>query len=139
MGSSLGQRNKISELESMLSELPQAEAPVTHYYAKGIYGREMLIPKGTIVVGKIHRYETLNVFVKGEMTVVTEQGKKRLKAPMVVVSAPGTKRGGYAHEDSVWLCIHGTEETDLGKIEEEVIAKDFNDKILIEEIKRLSI
>jgi len=139
MDIAVARRDKIDKLESMLAELPQGEAPVTHHYAKGVYGREMLIPKGTILIGKIHRYETLNVFVKGDMTIITEQGKKRIQAPMIIVSAPGTKRGGYAHEDSIWLCIHGTEETNLDKIEQEVIASDFNDKILVEEIKRLSI
>lgn len=132
-------RDKISQVESRLAELPQADVPVTHHYAKGVYGREMFIPKGTIIFGKIHRYETLNILVKGDITVVTETGRKRITPPFVAVSPPGTKRGGYAHEDSIWLCIHGTNETDLEKIEKEVIAKGFNDPLLVEELKRLSL
>jgi hypothetical protein len=44
-----------------------------------------------------------------------------------MVSEPGTKRAVYAETDVVWTTIHPTEETDLEKIEEEVIAKTFQE------------
>jgi hypothetical protein len=39
------------------------------------------------------------------------------------VSKPGIKRAGYAHSDTVWICIHPTDETDLEKLEEHFIAQ----------------
>jgi hypothetical protein len=45
----------------------------------------------------------------------------------VVVSPPGVKRLAYAHEESIWATIHGTDETDVDKIEEQFIAKDYSE------------
>jgi hypothetical protein len=65
----------------------------------------------------------LNILSKGEISVLTEDGIKRVSAPFHVVSPAGTKRIAYAHEDCVWTTIHGTEENDLEKIEAHFIAQ----------------
>ncbi len=97
------------------------DCPVTHHFSEGSYGREMLIPKGTIIIGKIHRHAHLNVLMQGEVTASTDEGMKRMKAPLVFSSKPGTQRCVYAHEDTRWLTVHVTSETDMQKIEEYVI------------------
>ncbi len=125
-------REQIAKLETALLKLPQVETPITHRFSKGIYAREMFIPKGTLLIGKIHKFENLNIISQGDISVLTEEGVKRIKAPCTIVSPPGAKRVGYAHEDTTWTCIHATEETDLEKIEEEVIAKTFEDVQAIE-------
>jgi len=63
----------------------------------------------------------------GEMEVLVGDEVKRIKAPFVVVSPPGTKRIARALEDTTWLTIHGTEKTDLDLIEKEFIAQDEQD------------
>lgn len=108
----------------------QVEVPVVHYHAntgsdKGLYAREIKMTKGTLLVGKIHRLETINVVSSGEVSVLSIDGVVRTKAPYTFVSSPGAKRVIYAHEDSVWTCFHATGETDLDKIEDEFIAKSF--------------
>ncbi len=45
-------------------------------------------------------------------------------APCVLKSMPGTKRIGYFHEDSSWITVHPTSDTDLEKIEQQVIVPD---------------
>ncbi len=117
-------REKIYAIEDVLRKVPQVECPVTHHFSKGIYAREMFIPKGTILTGKIHKHQNLNIMSKGELTVLTEDGMKRVRAPFTIVSPPGTKRIAYAHEDTVWTTIHATEETDLEKIEAFFVAQD---------------
>ena len=37
---------------------------------------------------------------------------------------PGTKRIGYFHEDSTWITVHPTNETDLNLIEQQVIVPE---------------
>ena len=101
----------------------QIDLPVVHHFSHGIYGREMHIPKGVVVSGKIHKYPQLNVLICGELSVLTENGVVRVRPPFVVVSPAGTKRIAYAHEDSRWLTVHGTHETDLEKIEAHFIAQ----------------
>lgn len=117
-------RAKVHAIEDAIRrELKLIDLPVKHYFSKGVYGRELFIPKGTVLTGKIHKYSQLNIMSKGELSVLTEDGIKRVKAPFTVVSPAGTKRVAYAHEDTIWTTIHGTEETDLEKIEEHFIAQ----------------
>lgn len=96
-----------------------------HYLAHGVYARELLIPAGCKLVGAIHRHSCINIISKGTITITTEEGERLVKAPCVVVSAPGTKRYGFAHTDTIWITVHHTEQIDPDLIEQEVIAKDF--------------
>lgn len=130
-------RDNILAMESAIGAAPQVEMRVEHHFSKGLYARELHIPKGTLLVGKIHRFENLNIISQGEISVYTEEGIRRIKAPCTIVSPPGTKRVGYAHEDTVWTTIHATEETDIEAIEKIVIADDFGDPALPEQIARL--
>lgn len=116
-------REQIQALEAELAQLPTRihELPVKHHFAPGVYAREMTIPAGVMLTGKTHRTQHLNIVSAGDITVWTEQGMKRIRAPYAFVSYPGTKRVGYAHADTVWTTVHATNETDLEKLEAEMI------------------
>jgi hypothetical protein len=116
-------RSKVYQAEAVMKTLPQVDMPVTHHFSEGVYARELFIPKDTILTGKIHKFSQLNILSQGEISVLTEDGVKRVKAPFHIVSPPGTKRIAYAHEDCVWTTIHGTYERDVDKIEEHFIAQ----------------
>lgn len=120
-------RERVLELEEALKSLPPAEAPVTHHFAPGVYLREMLIPKHTILTGKIHRHAHMNIVLKGDISVLTEHGVKRIQGPCVLMSGPGIKRAGFAHEDTIWLTVHQNpnDERDLEKLEAQHIAPSF--------------
>lgn len=121
-------RDKLALLEQTIGESGAAvELPVQHHFARGVYARELFIPKGTVLVGKIHKFSQINVVTRGEISVLTDTGIRRVRAGEVIVSGPGTKRAGYAHEDTVWLTIHGTHETDLERLEDELIAANFEE------------
>lgn len=130
-------RKKILNLEQAMRGLTQIDCPLKHHFAPGNYAREILLPAGSLVVGKIHKHAHINVISKGSVTVFTESGSLDLKAPATFVSEVGTKRAVLAHEDTVWTTIHPTDETDLEKIEEHVIAKTYDalerDKMRIEQ------
>lgn len=113
-------RCKIFSLEAEILKKPQVEFKTTHYFAPGIYMREIFIPKDTVLTGAIHKTEHLNILSQGEMSVWTEEGPKRIKASTVVKSGPGIKRAGYAHEDSVWItvCHNPDNESDVEKLED---------------------
>jgi len=116
-------REKVNKLESIMRDRPQIDLPVTHHFSKGVYARELFIPKDTVLTGKIHKHTNLNIISQGDMSVLTEDGIKRVKAPFTIVSPAGTKRIAYAHEDTIWTTIHGTEEIDLEKIEHEFVVE----------------
>lgn len=114
-------RAQIEALEGHMRREAQIDIPTRHYFAHGIYAREITIPAGVLLTGKVHRTEHLNILSAGEITVWTEDGMKRLRAPATIVSRPGTKRVGYAHTECVWTTIHGTHERDLDRLEAELI------------------
>lgn len=114
---------QIRQLEDVLRAGPTLDMSdmTSHHFAEGLYGRELFIPAGTVLTGKMHKRGQLNVLAQGDITVWTEQGMKRLQAPAVIPSGAGIKRVGYAHTDCVWITIHATHETDLVKLEEQLI------------------
>lgn len=122
-------RNKILELEeAMLAEpATHVQLEVLHHFAPGVYMRELRIPKGVLLTGKIHKTEHLNIFLHGDLSVWTDQGMRRLDAHEIILSKPGIKRVGYAHEDSVWITVHANpaDETDLKLIEERLVTNNF--------------
>jgi len=101
--------------------------PLKHSFAPGVYVREIFIPKGVLIVGKIHKHDHPNFLLQGKVLVITEEGKRILTAPMSMISKAGTKRIVVALEDTVWTTVHVTNETDLEKIEDHVIAKTYED------------
>lgn len=115
----------VRDVQKQLSESPDViDVPVQHHFAPGVYMRQMDAAAGTLVVSKMHRTEHMNILLKGSLTVATEDGIQLMTAPCVLKSMPGTKRIGYFHEDSSWITVHPTEETDLEKIEQQVIVPD---------------
>ena len=116
---------QVRELERAISQLPPVDCPITDHFAEGIYGRELFIPAGTALTGKVHRDSTLNVLLQGRIRVTTADGSVReLVAPAVFVSPPGCKKVGLAIEDTRWLNVHPTKLTDLAAIEAKFIVPE---------------
>ena len=115
------------QIKASPHSLSEDSCPVKHVFAPGMYAREMSIPKGVLLIGKIHRGQHINIVSKGSIRVLTEQGTQIITAPCSFVSEGGTKRVGVALEDTIWTTIHATQATDLDVIEREIIAEDFSD------------
>lgn len=105
----------------------QEGMPLKHLFAPGAYGRQITVPKDHWVIGKIHKHSHLNFLMQGRVAVLTEDGLMVMEAPFSFVSRPGAKRLVLALENTVWATVHITEETDLERIEDEVIAKSYGD------------
>ena len=116
---------KIMRLQDEMLKLKQADVPVKHYFANGFYAREMTMPEGCTVVGKIHKSEHLCILSKGKVELVSEEKTETLEAPYTYVSKPGAKRALYAHSEVVWTTVHKSDETDLDKLEDQLIAESF--------------
>lgn len=99
----------------------QAETPILNHFSEGLYSRAIFIPKGTLIVGKRHKRETLNICAMGDISILTEKGVQRFRAGDIVNSAAGIQKVGFAHQDSVWVNVHATHERDLAVIEAEFI------------------
>lgn len=117
-------REQIGALEAAIKQMPQAEPVTTHYFADGMYCRSVFRVVNTCVVGKIHKREHFFVLISGDMTIWTEEGMKRVQAPFVWVSKPGTKRVTFAHTDSTALTVHRVSSRNLDEIEAELIEEE---------------
>ena len=98
-----------------------------HFFSPGIYTRILYIPKGCMLTGKIHKEPILNIMIAGEISVLLGNEIKRIKAPYICVSPAGSKKIGYAHEDTIWMGCHGTDDFDIVKIEKRFVAQDENE------------
>ena len=132
-------REKIFEFERSLARIPNSfvgdsdQCPLKHSFANGIYVREIFLPKGVLLTGRIHKCDHPNFILSGDVSVVTEfDGVQRLKAPQSMISKAGTKRLVYAHADTVWVTIHRTDETDPSKLVDEITVGTY------EEFNRIS-
>jgi quercetin dioxygenase-like cupin family protein len=125
-------RADVAEFAEALKSLPQEELPVQHDFLDGVYMRTVFMKAGLIVVGKIHKQEHVAIISKGSATVLTEHGVVEIKAPFIFKSPPGARRALRIHEDMVWTTVHRSDHKDLESLEDQLIAKDFNDPVLVE-------
>ena len=124
---SIRTRDAIFDLEKHMNPVGQ-EITHSHRFAPGVYTREMFVPAGMMITGKIHKTEHISIFLSGRMLVTDGFGKsKEIVAPMVENALPGVKRAGIALEDVRWITIHPTEETDLDVLEDMLVTNDFSE------------
>tara|TARA_R110000744_G_scaffold216113_1_gene334894 strand:+ start:270 stop:872 length:603 start_codon:yes stop_codon:yes gene_type:complete len=127
-------REKITELEQAIisvegttGEVMHKANPVKHTFAGGCYIREIYNPAHELIVTKIHKKEHPFFLMKGEMSILTEEGIQNIKAPYQGVTKPGTKRAIYTHEECIFITVHATENTTVEDVEEEVVCTKYED------------
>ena len=127
----LSRRQEIVDLETVMQGMEENLGvdpfPLKHHFVDGCYARELLLPKDSTIVGKIHKHEHFIIFLSGDVTVSSEHGVERVNTPGIAVSPMGVKRAIYAHEESRIITIHVTDKTDLEDIESDVISDSFED------------
>ena len=113
---------QIKRLQDAVATLPnQIDFQPNHYFAPGMYCRELAIDADSVVVGKMHRHEHLVMLVSGEASVWTDKGMERISGPKIWTSPAGVKRAIYTHTDCLFITMHATEETDLDALEADII------------------
>lgn len=66
-------------------------ANTRHHFADGIYCRELFMPSGSILTGKLHRKMDILIIAQGRCQFITRNGVRILQAPAVTIVEPGTK------------------------------------------------
>lgn len=124
--------NYVDSLPDALGENP---FELFHDFADGIYTREIHLPKGFVLVGKLHKHEAMVMMLKGKVLVADIDGVRMVEAPCQFVSKPGIKRVGYVLEDVVWIDIHHTEATTIEDAEAELFETNYSEfELLCEEL-----
>lgn len=121
-------RSQLYRLQEQVGRLPEAELPLTHTFAKGCYARTMFMPAGTVLVGKIHRFQHITCLSQGEASVFSESGgAERMEGFRIWTTEPGTKRAIYAHTDVLLTTFHVTDLTDPDEIEDALTVATFEE------------
>lgn len=134
--SNLSFRERVVIFQKQVDKLPQvmtgaefyAKYPLKYKYSDGFYIFEMFIPKGMLLIGKIHKHAHPSFFMKGKMIVVTEdEGIKELEAPMNFISPKGTKRVGIALEDTIWCIVFPSDDPDVEKVRKDIFFDSYEE------------
>ena len=124
-------REDVLDFEEYIKNLPNAfdECPyeLFHSFANGMYTREIHIPAGDIIVGKIHRSDYFVNVIKGKLWVMSEHGSKEVTAPASFVAKAGVKHIGYTLEDTVWSDTHKTDKTTIEEAEKEIFVDSYQE------------
>ena len=68
---------KISDyINSLDDSLGNDPFPVYHKFGGGLYTREIHLPKGYAIVGKMHKHESMVYMLKGKVIVADKNGTK---------------------------------------------------------------
>lgn len=113
-------RERVERLERAMLSIPQVDCPVRHYFAPGIFAREITIPRGATIIGAVHKTENLAVLSKGRLLLATESGPVEICAPHILTVKPGDKNSATALEESVWtnFLANPTNETSIERLVE---------------------
>ncbi len=101
----------VEVLEQLMLEHEQVDIPAVEQLRNGLYMREIVIPAGTILTGRVWLEDYIDIMVSGHIIVATADGVKELKGYNVCDGKGGRKRAGYAIEDTAWITVHKTKAT----------------------------
>ena len=120
--------DKIINLEKFIANNFECiELPVKHFQIPGVYVRALYITKGVVLTGKIHNFECINIVAKGSLCVTTNDDNETiiLNEGMVFNSPAGTKRAGYALEDTIYITVHKSDKIGISNIEKHLVSDTF--------------
>lgn len=112
----------LDQIEAMMLAAPQIDCPVQHHFGPGLYMREAFLPAGTYIMGHAHKHESMNIMLKGKMAVIVDGVAKLIDGPHIFTTQPGRKVA-YIIQDTVFLNVYATNETDVDALEEMAVEK----------------
>lgn len=99
---------------------PQVSIGVCHLFGPNTYMRELTIPAGALVVGRVHREAHDCILWRGVLTIYgADEVSTQLRAPLEFRAEPGRKIV-HADEDVVFVCVFRTAERDVETLEEQI-------------------
>lgn len=106
----LAMHERVMEMQAALFAQPESHITIepVHYFAHGLYGREVTLPAGCTAVGYSHAQEHICIISKGRVKVVSEEGVDEIVAPATMIIPRGRKNCVHALEETVWTTIHAS-------------------------------
>ena len=97
---------------------------IKHHFSDGLYAKQATFPAGAWIAKHVHDYSHLSILAQGRVLLQVEGEKERvIDAPACIEIKGGKLHSVMALEDSVWFCIHATDEKDPDKVDQVLIEK----------------
>jgi len=112
-------REKLAYLTVRFLQHGQVELPVLSLFEPGRYIREMRIPRGVLIIGRVHRLGHECQLLEGKVVHITEEARRCVTAPFSLRTQPGYQLVLYTLTDIVGRTVHENpdEERDLAVLE----------------------
>lgn len=96
---------------------------IKHFFSGREYAKKMTLPAGHYAESHEHQFDHLSILASGRVTVTVDGVATDYTGPDCITIRAGQMHRIDARSDSVWFCVHATDETDPDKV----------DSVLIEE------
>jgi len=103
--------------------VPNTDERLSHHFSDGLYAKEIHIPEGHYILQHKHVYSHLSVLAKGFVAVEVDGETVEYEAPACINIKAGANHTISAIEDSVWFCIHATDEKNPDAVDRAVIGE----------------
>jgi quercetin dioxygenase-like cupin family protein len=119
-------RGQVDEFQAQAMMLPPVDNLQTeHHLHGGVYSRKVFIPKGTVVIGAVHKTTHIFICISGEIKVwSTEAPVCVMTSGDITESLPGVKRVVFTLQDTVIMTVHRVEALTMDEIEDEIVEPD---------------
>jgi len=96
----------------------QDVAQIKHIPCDGVYVKAYRVPAGLQIYSK--SFDVDHVTILGQGSVLIDKGEEKLKffSPAHFIFPANSRYKIITLEDSVWYCVHVTDEKDLAKLQE---------------------
>lgn len=94
-----------------------AVAQIKHIQADGVYVKAYFVPRGTKLYSKFFPTDHVTILAMGSIAMEVDGEMKRFVAPAHHIFPANRRIPIFVVEDSVWYCVHATDETDLSVLE----------------------
>lgn len=94
---------------------------IKHHFSGREYAKQMHLPAGFYAETHSHEYDHLSILAAGHVTVEIDGTVEDHTGPACIVIPAGRQHRITAHTDSVWFCVHATDETDPDKVDSVLI------------------
>jgi quercetin dioxygenase-like cupin family protein len=91
--------------------------------ARGVYAKEVRLPAGYEIISHAHPYDHLSILASGAVEWKSGDICRVLTGPCAVTVTAGVNHSLFALTDTVWFCIHPTDETDPEAVDDVILSK----------------
>lgn len=102
----------------------EIDLKIEHFFSGREYAKKMELPAGHYAESHAHEYDHLSILAAGHVVVTLDGEKQSYVGPTCITIKAGATHRIDAITDSVWFCVHATDETDPEKVDQVLIKND---------------